>query len=68
MTKINLIKSETWSKPNIDEQYDILNQAIQDYIEDDEYIINIQCVEENNNGLQRFYIYTTKIIISFQSI
>jgi len=59
MTKeVNLIKSESWIRSTIDEQNDILNETIKDFIEDDERIINIQAIEEN--GQTRFWIYTTK--------
>lgn len=54
--EVNIIKSESWLKVGLREQDEILNQAIKNYLESSDDIINIQMVEEN--GLKRFWIYT----------
>jgi hypothetical protein len=57
MNEVKIIKSETWTKSDISEQEELLNDTIEEYISDHAKIINIQIVEKN--GLERFWIYVT---------
>lgn len=56
MEKVNIIRSETWLEDDIDNIGDILDNAIEEFVSDQEEIINIECREVN--GLSRFWIYT----------
>lgn len=58
MDKVNITKSESWLRTDIEEQGRILNETIQNGIDDNERIINIECKAELD-GLSRFWIYTT---------
>ncbi len=55
---VTIIKSESWMQSDTAEQDEILNDAIIEFVDDDERIINIQMVDEG--GLKRFWIFTTK--------
>lgn len=57
--EINIIKSESWLDINFDDLNLVLEEAVNDFVED-ERIINIQLVKESS-GLSRFWIYTEKI-------
>ena len=58
--KVNIVLSETWMSAGKESIEATLNEAIEDFVETDERIINIECKTERN-GLSRFWIYTTKI-------
>lgn len=57
MTNVNIIRSETWLKDDIDNIGDILESTIEEFVSDHEEIINIECIERVD-GLSRFWIYT----------
>lgn len=57
MKKIKIIRTETWLDDDIENIDNILNQAIEDFVSDDEVILNIECKTENDQ-LSRFWIYT----------
>jgi hypothetical protein len=54
--EINIIRTETWLNDDFDSIHAILEQAIKDFIEEDDRIINIQMVKDSS-GLSRFWIY-----------
>lgn len=60
MNDVNLIRSGTWftQSVTIDDLNEILNETVQDFVDDDEHVVNVQCKEENGQG--RFWIYTSK--------
>lgn len=58
MEKANIIRSETLlDNDNIGNIDSILNQAIEDFVTNDEVIINIES-KTVGTGLSRFWIYT----------
>ena len=56
MEKINIIRSQTWLKDDFENITDILEEAIKDFVDENDEIINIES-KESENGLSRFWIY-----------
>jgi len=54
--EINIIRSETWLTDDFKMVSDTLKETIDDFVDDDEKIINIQLVK-SDDGLSRFWIY-----------
>lgn len=52
---IDLIRSDTWLKADIDTLNSILTSTIEDFVKENDKIINIEMHE--NGGLFRFWIY-----------
>ena len=53
---VSIVRSETWMKADIDYLYNILNETIETYLDDNSRIINIE-QQYCNNGLYRYVIY-----------
>ena len=59
MMKLDIIRSESWHHgAPISEINEILNEAVEAYLDDSDKIINIQAVEDG--GRMRFWIYFSK--------
>jgi len=58
MSKVNLIRSETWLNDDFNVIYSTLNDTIKEFVGKDDRIINIEVKE--SGGLKRFWIYTEK--------
>jgi hypothetical protein len=58
--EINIIRSETWLTDDFKMVSDTLKETIDDFVDDDEKIINIQLVK-SDDGLSRFWIYIENI-------
>jgi len=54
--EINIIRSETWLSDDFESISTILQEAIHDFVDEDDRIINIQMVKDSS-GLSRFWIY-----------
>ena len=58
MSKVNLIRSETWLNDDFNMIHSTLNDTIKEFVSKDDRIINIEVKE--SCGLKRFWIYTEK--------
>lgn len=55
--KVNITKSETWLEADYYTVSKILDETIEEYMDDNDRIINIQVVTEST-GTSRFWIYS----------
>jgi len=57
--KVNIYKTGSWIKMDLEKQAEELNDVINDFVEENERIINIQLVQDN--GYCYYLIYTTTL-------
>lgn len=56
MKKVYIVASETWLRMSVEQEFDLLNETINEYLKEGERIINIQKIKLDC-GSWRFYIY-----------